>query len=128
MTRPRATGFVLVLVIAVIALTGTALLVLTIATNTMIFESRRMYLDACSRNLSASGLAWAGRNVPQIDPKRLAKGKKLPTDAMEIPGGELKVATGKTDGKRVEVRISTVCSSGRHTVRRDLSCAVAAAR
>ena len=64
MKNKRQKGFVLILVIVVMALIGIQMFALADIANTMQFQSHTQYLTACERNLLASGKAWARQNIP----------------------------------------------------------------
>jgi hypothetical protein len=115
MRNLREDGFALVLVVMAIALVGLEMFVLTGGSNTMLFQSNTAYLQACERNLVASGLAWARRNT---------KGERtsgttidLDVTAMNVRGATVSVATGAPRGNRAEVQINTSCGRGRLTLR-----------
>ena len=63
-SRPKA--FVLIYVIVLTALTGSALLILTRVSNLMTKHSNILYTAACARNLKASGYAWAQYHSPHL--------------------------------------------------------------
>ena len=128
MTDLKKTGSMLVMALVAIALVSAALIVLSGASKTLLFESSQAYLHACNRNLAASGAAWARRAAARTAADRFGQARKLSVDGLEIPGGGLTVSLGKPDGNRIEVQITTVCRPGRRAVRRELTCIIAAAR
>ena len=93
--------------------------VLANGANTMLFESDTAYLDACKRNLVASGLAWAGRNIKNESspPRRINRTIELDTADMSIRGSTLSVTIDIPRDKKAEVQINTSCSRGRRTLR-----------
>lgn len=126
MTRTKPKGMGLVLAVAAIGLVAMSIVVLTGASNAMLFGSRQLYVDACNRNLAASGLAWAEHNAQQLRAQPPLDGKLLSVEGLDISGGSLRVSLGPPRNRQVEVRITTVCTSAGRPVRRDLSYAIAA--
>lgn len=59
----RKPGFALVIVIALIALSTTAIALLAAGSSQLAQATRRAYVQACVRNLRASGQAWACQQV-----------------------------------------------------------------
>jgi len=117
MKRPRNNGFVLILVITAIALIGIEMFVLASIANTMQFQSHAAYLQACERNLLASGLAWAKKNIPDKTGETLDQTIKLDVSEMNIRLSALEVTISPAPDKEAEVHINTSCSRGRQTLR-----------
>ncbi len=110
-------GFVLILVVTIIAPIGVGLFVLAGGANTMLFQSNTAYLQAVKRNLAASGLAWAKRNIRNESREIFNRTIELDVSSMDIRNSTLTVTTGITAAKKVEVQINTSCSRGRQTIR-----------
>ena len=88
---------------------------ITLATGTVAFETRRMRHEAAQRNLIASGLAWAqhaGGDSPTGKPRTLN------VEKLAIPHGSLTVTVRRGDAP-TEVRIQTSARKGNHTMTRD---------
>jgi len=68
MSEARRSGFILVYVIMLLAITAVVMLVLTEGSNTMLFQADAAYLQALDRNLAASGLAWARHQAARGEP------------------------------------------------------------
>jgi len=117
MNQPRQNGFVLILVVMVIAAIGVEMFVLSGLTKTMLFESNTAYLEAVERNLAASGLAWAEQNVKNQSRRALNKTVELDVTSMNIDGSTLTVTVGIPADKEMEVQIKTLCSRGRRSFR-----------
>jgi hypothetical protein len=84
--------------------------------NTMQYQSHRAYLAACERNLIASGLAWARQNTQKSPGERPGQMIKLDVSEMDIPGSTLEATFDDTEDEPA-VRIQTLCSRGRQTLR-----------
>ena len=114
-TRTRQNGFVLLLVAMIMMLIGTEMLVLTGLAKIMLSESNIAYLQAAERNLAASGLAWAERNVKSQGRESCDQSIELDVRNLNIRGSTLSVTTGIRTDKEAEVQINTSCSRGKRT-------------
>jgi hypothetical protein len=119
MKKIRQNGFVLVLVIIAIALVGTATYVLAGGTNTMLFQSDTVYLQACERNLRASGLAWAKQNIKNRNQGSFNRMIELDTANLGIRDSSLNVFISISQDKQAEVQINTSCSRASRTFKHD---------
>ena len=120
MKKKRQNGFVLMLVIIVMALIGIQMFALADIANTMQFQSHTQYLTACERNLLASGKAWAKQNVQYGDGEILNQETiELDVSRMNIRRSALNVTTSKSPDGRAQVRIGSSCARGRQTFKGD---------
>jgi type II secretory pathway pseudopilin PulG len=119
MKNQRKNGFVLVLVIVAMAIIGVTMLVLSTGANTMVFQSNTAYLQACQRNLVASGLAWAKQQIKSRSRENLDRAIDLDVTEMDIRGSTLAVFIRIPTDKQPEVQINTSCSRARRTLRHD---------
>ena len=113
MNKFRKNGFVLVVVIVLIAVVGLEMFVLAGGSNTMLFQANNAYLQACESNLVASGLAWTERNIKYESKEIFDKTIELDITDMHIKSAALSVAiSASADGKK-EAQINTSCSRAR---------------
>ncbi len=119
MKKKRKNGYVLVLVIVAMAVIGVTMSVLTAGAKTMVFQSNTAYLQACQRNLVASGLAWAKQQIKSQDKKNLDKTIRLDVTETDIRGSTLAVLIRIPTDKEPEVQINASCSRARRTLRHD---------
>ena len=119
MKRLKRNGFIMLFIIVMIALIGIQLSVIAAVANIMSYQSDEAYLKACERNLKASGLAWARRNIQNNSGDLLNKTVQLDITAMDIRGSVLNVNINVPEGGEPEVRINTSCTRGRQTIKRD---------
>lgn len=119
MKNERKNGYVLVLVIVAMAIIGVTMLVLSTGANTMLFQSNTAYLQACQRNLVASGLAWAKQQIKSQSRENLERTIKLDVTEMDICGSTLAVFMRIPADKEPQVQINTSCSRARRTLRHD---------
>ncbi len=119
MKNERKNGFVLVLVILAMAVIGATMLVLSAGANTMVFQSNTAYLQACQRNLVASGLAWAKQQIKSQSKENLDRTIRLDVTETDIRGSTLAVLIRIPTDKEPEVQINASCSRARRTLRHD---------
>ena len=101
-------GFVMLFVIAILGLIGIYMIILAGESNAIIFQADSAYLEACRQNLTASGLAWAKKNV-----NAQAGDVSLDTADMNIKKAALNLVLQK---KSSQIEISTSCTRGRQTI------------
>jgi len=107
-------GFVLVMVIMAISLVGMITYVLTDGAKTMIFQSDSAYLEACGRNLAASGLAWARRAIKEQHTTADGNSITLDVGRLNIRDGSLSVLISGSHGQR-HVQVSLSASRANRT-------------
>ncbi len=117
MKNLRQNGFVLVLVITVIAVVGAEMFVLGGMANTILFQSDIAYLEVVERNLVASGLAWASRNIKNQSKETFNKTVELDITDMDIRRSTLAVIIAMPGAEQAEAQIDTSCGRGRRTLR-----------
>lgn len=117
MKKLRQNGFVLIMVITAIALIGILMFVLGGIANTMMFQSNTAYLQACERNLTASGLAWAKKNIQNNSRENFDEMVELDIAEMNISGSALDVTINIRTPNEPEVQINTLCSRARRTLK-----------
>jgi hypothetical protein len=121
-------GLVILFVVIIIAMTGSALLYLSSASNTMIYQSNNAYLKVCQRNLITSGLEWAGKNIQNGNSQNFDTMTELNIADMNMPNSSLQVKiTGKTDQQK-EIQIRTSNNFGRHHFKSDDTFIISSAR
>jgi ABC-type Na+ efflux pump permease subunit len=109
--KTRKKGFVLVLIIVLLALISIYMIVLTNDANLFIFQADRAYLKACEQNLAASGLNWAKKNVNAI--KSATKTVELDAADMSIKNAVLSVKLSAGEKSKYLVEIDTSCRKAR---------------
>ena len=119
MKNPRQNGFILIFVIMAIALIGVMMTVLTGSANKIMFQSDTAYLQACERNLVASGLTWAKRNIKNESKENFNRTIELDVTSMNISGATLSVNIDTPTDREAQVQIITSCTRIRRTLRHD---------
>ena len=117
MKELRNHGFILILVIIVMAMIGMVMFVLTEGANTILFQSNRAYLEAVERNLIISSLTWAKQNVESQKAEIFNKTIDLDIADLNIQDATLNIVVSPARDKEAEVEVSTSCSRGRRTLR-----------
>ncbi len=115
MKKFKTNGFVLLLVILALAVVAVEMFVLTNISGTMQFQSHSVYLQACERNLLASGLAWARQNIRNKSGEIPGGKIELDVSEMNILNSALDVTINMPSDTEAEIRISSSCSRGRQT-------------
>ena len=115
MTTRHRKGTTFVLVLATLTLLAGMMVVMGEISRTMLFESRRSYLEAATHNLQASAAGWLRCNPS-------AEGSvSLDIKDMRIADGSLEVIIPGRAGGAAPVLVSTECRSGRMIIRRSCS-------
>ena len=109
--KTQQNGFIMLFVIAFLALIAVYMILLTNDSNTIIFQTNRAYLEACKQNLTASGLIWAKKNIDTRDISGNAV--EMDTAAMNLNGAVLSVAVSALQKGKAQVEINTSCSRAR---------------
>jgi hypothetical protein len=112
MKRTRHKGFILLYVVMILSLIGLAMVLLSYSSKIMAFESTTAYLEASSRNLTLSGVAWANHNRERLS--------QAGDDVIQLDTGELKITRSlcnmniiKADESDVEIEVIVSCGRGR---------------
>ncbi|MHC4155878.1 MAG: hypothetical protein ACYST6_13270 [Planctomycetota bacterium] len=113
----RRKGFVLVLVVLIIAVMGAEMFVLSGISNRMLFDANNAQLEAIERNLTAAGLAWA-RYAGTQNTEAFGRTVELDVASMGVSGAALSVTLGVPKDKTVQVQVNTTCSRGPRTLTR----------
>jgi hypothetical protein len=97
-------------VITTLVLMGAMLAVLGSMSQKFVFETNQAYLDMCSRNLSASGLAWA-KHTMKNKSLTFSDGRiSLDVNDMKMPHATLSldVSTAKDGTKEITTHTSII--------------------
>jgi len=115
----RNNGFIIILVILSIFLISLEVLILTSSSSILLFESDKAYLRVVERNLAASGLAWAKRNVKSRGKQAFSKEIKLNLSDTSYETASLGVRMEESTVSGAEIYIKTLISQGRQTLSRE---------
>jgi hypothetical protein len=110
-------GFILFLIIVIMAFMAVIMAILASAVNTMYFQTNSAYLKACERNLKASGFAWARQGIKNKDGENIDNLVELDVNDLNIRESVLKVRINIPADKEPEVQIDTSCSRGRQSLK-----------
>lgn len=117
MKKTRQNGFVLMLVIAAMAVIGAEIFFLSRDSNTVLFQTNEVYLEACEQNLIASGLVWAKQNAGNGNAEFFNKKIELNTGDLDVKNATLSITMGAPVNKEAKVQINTSCQRGRRILR-----------
>jgi len=124
-SRTTRNGFIFYMVIAALALTGSAFLLLTRMSNEMAFHSDQMYFQLCRRNLSASAAAWTRLTAERL-PQKLSSGSyHLDATDLQIPAGRISISTAPNQAAN-QVTIEVRCSGRKITVSKEYNISLTA--
>lgn len=115
--QDRPDGFVLILIVLLIAVVGAEMFVLSGISNRMLFDSNTAHLEALERNLSAAGLGWA-RHAAKQNTEAFGRTVELDVTSIEASGAALSVTLGVPQDRTVQVQVNTMCSRGPRTLKR----------
>ena len=116
MKRTRKNGFVIIVVIMLMSLFAMALFVLTASSAKMAFESKTAALQAQSRNLTASAIAWAEHNSKKLDQLEDGITFQLDISSLKTPRATCNITPIKVEYGQSEIKINTRCTRGRRTL------------
>jgi hypothetical protein len=116
MRMAKSSGFVLTLVIVCLGLMAVVLLVLSDGTQTMLWQTDRMYLAAVERNLVSSGAAWASAQLSAGHPVPSQLATDLDAKLLSDRPCSLSVGLVSQADAQADVRIAVSCSKARWTV------------
>ena len=114
-------GFVLLLLFTVIILLGVVMVLLSTASNTMMFQANKVYLQACERNLIFSGMNWAQLNIQKDNSQIINNTIELDVNDMNILRSSLNINTiGPGDpNEKYQVQITATCGRARLNLESD---------
>ena len=121
MMRSRRGGAILLYVLVILALVGGAAMILAATCGEMAFESREAYVEACGRDLVASGLAWAEHHAATQEGP-LATEKTLDVAELAAPRGAVAVTIRRVAGRKAEAVVHATCRRGRRLLDRRDTC------
>jgi hypothetical protein len=104
-------GFSLVLVVVIIAMTGTAVTLLARQTGNMMVDADRSYAEACADNLAGSAAAWVEVNGLPERPVHLEIADP------QSPDGSVRVFGDPDGGVRAEIAFRKGTVVIRRTIR-----------
>ena len=121
MKRQNQNGFVLIIVIAFIALFGLMMIVLTGISKTMMQESAAANLEATNKNITNSAMAWAKHNAPNLSIGNEPLTVQLDVSDLDISGAACTVTFYKLSNMEIEIKIEIDAISGTGNNNRQVS-------
>lgn len=117
MKHDREKGFILVLVITMLAAIAAVMFVMADDSNTMLFQSNTAHLRAAQRNLTASALAWARHNVGNETPETLNKPVTLDITSLSTRPATLSITIYARESAKPQAQITTSTTRKRRTLK-----------
>lgn len=117
MKRNREKGFILILVITMLAAIAAVMFLMADDANTMLFQSDTAHLRAAQRNLTASALAWARHNAKKEDPQNLNKPIDLDVTNLSTRPATLTITIDAPENKKPQAQITTSTTRKRRTLK-----------
>lgn len=113
MKRAKQNGFVLIVVVMLLSLFAMASFILTTSSVTMAYESTTAALQAQSRNLTASAIAWAEHNAKKLNQLEDGMTLRLDVSNMKAPQATCDITAIKPENGKSEIKINTRCTRGK---------------
>ena len=113
----KTNGTTLMLVIAAIGFISVVLLYLSSASHMTMNQANNVYLQACERNLTSSGLSWAKVNLQNDTSDILNKNIVLDVNDMDIMNSAINIKINSIDNQQHEIQIETTCSKANKTLK-----------
>jgi len=110
--RQNQNGFVLIMVVVMIALFGLMMLVLAGMSKTMMHESSAVKIDAVKKNLTFSAIAWAKYNAPNMSIGSEPMTVQLDVNELGVSGAGCAVTFYRLSNMEIEIKISATCGTG----------------
>ena len=89
------------------------MLFLSSASNTMNFQTNKVYLEECERNLTSSGLSWAKVNLKNGTITDFNEPIPLDVNDMKILHSSLELKISNPNNEQNEIQIRTSCGQAR---------------
>lgn len=113
MKTRKPNGFIIILLVMVIALITVVLVFLSTASNTMMFQANDVYLQACERNIISSGLNWAKTSIQKDNSQIFNNMIELDITEMDILNSSLDIKISGPTEEQYQVQIQTSCGRAR---------------
>jgi len=112
MKRQNQNGFVLIIVVVLIALFGLMMIVLTGISKTMMQESAAANLEATNKNITNSAMAWAKHNAPNLSIGNEPLTVQLDVSDLDISGAACTVKFHRINNIEIEIEINAISGTG----------------
>lgn len=110
--RQNQNGFVLIIVIAFIALFGLMMIVLTGTSKTMMQESAAANIEATNKNITNSAMVWAKHNAPNLSIGSEPLTVQLDVSDLDIPGATCTVKFHRISNMEIKIEINAISGTG----------------
>ena len=109
--RQNQNGFVLIMVVVLIALFGLMMLVLAGISKNMMHESAAVKIEAAKKNLTCSAIAWAEYNVSNLSVGSEPLTVQLDVSDLDMPKAACAVIFHRLSNMEIEIDIHAICDT-----------------
>ena len=117
MKHTQRNGFAMIAVLLIMSLLGLTMTVLSSSSRQMGHQTTSEVLKVNSRNIMASGIAWARTNKAFLNKQATGFTTELDTTAFDIPKASCTLRIDNVTDEGSEVTIEAVCYKGRRRSR-----------
>ena len=120
MNRRNRKGFITIVIVSLLALLPVALMVMSRSTISLSTELRESRLEAQSRGVLASGLAWARQNVEKLSSYEVNEEVSLDVSSLGVKDGKCKIAVMNVKDGFVEIEAGVHFVMGDRDIKRTM--------
>lgn len=120
MNRCDRKGFITIVMVSLLALLPVALMVMSRSTISLSTELRESRLEAQSRDVLASGLAWARQNVEKLSGYEMNEEVSLDVSSLAVKDGKCKIAVMSVKEGAVEIEVGVHFTRGERDIKRTM--------
>jgi hypothetical protein len=120
MNRYDGKGFITIVMVSLLALLPVALMVMSRSTISLSTELRESRLEAQSRAILASSLAWARQNVEKLSTYEVNEAILLDVSNLGAKDGKCKVAVMNVKEEWVEIEVGVHFTRGDRNIKRTI--------
>lgn len=113
-------GFITIVIVCLLALLPVALMVMSRSTISLSTELRESRLEARSRDILASGLAWARQNVEKLSGYEVNEEISLDVSNLGVKDGKCKIAVMNVKEESVEIEVGVHFTRGDRDIKRTM--------
>ena len=120
MNRYDGKGFITIVMVSLLALLPVALMVMSRSTISLSTELRESRLEARSRDILASSLAWARQNIEKLSGYEVNEEVSLNVSNLGVEDGTCKIAVMSVKEGTVEIEVGVHFTRGDRDIKRTM--------
>ena len=113
-------GFITIVIVSLLALLPVALMVMSRSTISLSTELRESRLEARSRYILASGVAWARQNIEKLSAYEVNEEVSLDVSNLGVKDGTCKIAVMNVKEGAVEIEVGSHFTRGDRDIKRTM--------